>query len=133
MTAFIDSNILVYAFSTDPRRDRAIEIVANGGLINAQVLNELTNVLRRKQRVSWPVIEDVIHSVRQRFPNIPPLTVDTHASAVALARDHGCSFYDALIIAAALDGGCNTLYSEDLQHGRAFGGLAVVNPFLDRQ
>lgn len=129
MTVFIDSNILVYAFSTDPRRGRAIEIVANGGLINAQVLNELTNVLRKKQRISWPVIEDVIHSVRQRFPDIPPLTVDTHASAVVLARDHGVSFYDALIVAAALQAGCDTLYSEDLQHCRAFGALAVVNPF----
>ena len=65
------------------------------------------------------------------LPDVMPLTADTHASALGLARDHGLSFYDALIVAAAIEAGCDTLYSEDLQHGRTIGGLAIVNPFLE--
>jgi predicted nucleic acid-binding protein len=58
-----------------------------------------------------------------------PITYDTHASAVALARDHNFSFYDALIVASALEAGCDTLYSEDFHDGRHFQGLTIVNPF----
>jgi len=58
-----------------------------------------------------------------------PITYDTHASALALARNHNLSFYDALIVASAVEAGCDTLYSEDLQDGRSFAGLAIVNPF----
>ncbi len=53
-----------------------------------------------------------------------------HESAISLARDNGFRIYDALIIAAAIEGRCDTLYSEDLQHGRRFGALTIVNPFL---
>ncbi len=131
MSAFFDTNILVYAYSTDPKRTRAQATVAEGGVISAQVLNEFTNVLRTKQKQEWPVIEAAIRSVRFQFDDIVPLTADTHASAVALARAHGFSFYDALIAAAAIEAGCDTLYSEDLQHGRAIGGLTIRNPFLE--
>jgi predicted nucleic acid-binding protein len=97
--------------------------------VTARVLNEFTNVLRRKQKQDWAVIEAAVQSVRFRFSNIVPLTADTHAAALALARDHALAFYDALIVAAAIEAGCDTLYSEDLQHGRSIGRLAIVNPF----
>jgi predicted nucleic acid-binding protein len=51
--------------------------------------------------------------------------------ALVLARDHTLAFYDALIVAAAIEAGCETLYSEGMQHGRSVGGLTIVNPFLD--
>jgi len=60
-----------------------------------------------------------------------PLTTDIHAHAIKLARGSTLSFYDALVIAAAADAGCRVLLSEDLQHGRKFGGLTVQNPFLE--
>ena len=60
-----------------------------------------------------------------------PITLETHGNAVALARDHGLAFYDALIVASAIEAGCDTLFSEDMQHGRKIGGLAIVNPFLE--
>lgn len=47
------------------------------------------------------------------------------------ARDHNLAFYDALIVAAAIEGGCDTLWSEDMQHGRVIGGLTIRNPFLE--
>ncbi|MBC9882025.1 PIN domain-containing protein [Bradyrhizobium sp. INPA01-394B] len=130
MSAFFDSNILIYAYSTDARRQLALNVIAGGGTISAQVLNEFTNVLRKKQKQDWPVIEAAVQSLRFRFPDIVPLTSDTHAAALALARDHTLAFYDALIIAAAIEAGCDTLYSEDLQHGRNIGGLTIVNPFF---
>ncbi|CCD85710.1 Conserved protein of unknown function; putative PilT protein domain protein [Bradyrhizobium sp. ORS 285] len=130
MSTFFDSNILVYAYSTDPRRDRAIDVIADGGVISVQVLNEFTNVLRRKQKLDWPTVEAALSSIIFRFPDARPLTVATHTTAIALARDHGLQFYDALIVASALDADCDTLVSEDLQHGRSFGSLTIVNPFL---
>lgn len=130
MSTFFDSNILIYAFSTDIRRAPALAAIAGGGVISAQVLNEFTNVLRKKQKQDWPVVEAAVQSVRFRFPDIVPLTSDTHAAALALARDHSVAFYDALILASAIEAGCDTLYSEDMQHGRSIGGLAIVNPFL---
>jgi predicted nucleic acid-binding protein len=127
--AFFDSNVLIYAYSTDRRRDRAIDVVAAGGMISAQVLNEFTNVLRNKQKQDWPIIELAVASIRRQFPEIAPLSAETHAAALALARDHGLAFYDALIVAAALEAGCETLFSEDMQDGRAISGLTIRNPF----
>ena len=130
MSAFFDSNILIYAFSTDTRRAPALAAMASGGVISVQVLNEFTNVLRKKQKQDWPVIEAALDTLRMRFPEIVPLTADTHAAAVALARDHHLAFYDALIVASAIEAGCDELYSEDLQHGRAIDGLTIQNPFI---
>ncbi|MDE2376770.1 PIN domain-containing protein [Bradyrhizobium sp.] len=130
MSPFFDSNILIYAYSTDVRRHRALATIAGGGVISAQVLNEFTNVLRNKQKQDWPVIEAAVRSIRFRFPDIVPLTADIHATALVLASNHALAFYDALIVAAAIEAGCDTLYSEDMQHGRSIGGLSIVNPFF---
>ncbi|MBR0785616.1 PIN domain-containing protein [Bradyrhizobium iriomotense] len=130
MSAFFDSNILIYAYSTDIRRDRALNTIASGGVISTQVLNEFTNVLRKKQKQDWSIIEAAVRSIRFRFPDIVPLTADTHAAALTLARDHNLAFYDALIVATAIEAGCDSLYSEDMQHGRSIGGLTIINPFL---
>ena len=131
MTDFFDTNVFVHAFSNGPKQEPARQMLADGGLISAQVLNEFTNVLRGKLRRSWAEIESAIALVLSRFTEVVPLTAETHAAAVRLARDDGVSFYDALTIAAALEGGCTKLYSEDLQHGRHFGDLVVVNPFRE--
>jgi predicted nucleic acid-binding protein len=127
---FADTNIFVYAFSTDPKRGAAGRVLADGGLISAQVLNEFTNVMRTKARRTWEEIERSLSLILRRFPTVLPLTRKTHAAAVALARDDSLAFYDALILAAAIEARCETLYSEDFQHGRRFGDLKIVNPFL---
>jgi predicted nucleic acid-binding protein len=132
VTPFFDTNVLVYAFLDVAKRARAVDLIASGGVISAQVLNEFTNVARRKHARDWADIERAVSVIRGRFPDVMPLTSDTHAAALGLARDHGLAFYDALIVAAALEGNCDTLYTEDMQHGRKFGGLAIVNPFIER-
>ncbi len=131
MRRFFDTNVLVYAFLDSEKRERALEVLAQGGVISAQVLNEFTHVAHRKRRRPWPEIEAALGTLREWFGDIVPLTSVTHAAAVALARDHGFAFYDALIVAAALEGGCDTLFSEDMQHGRDVGGLTIVNPFAN--
>jgi predicted nucleic acid-binding protein len=128
--AFFDTNILLYAFLDDPKRDRARAILANGGIIGAQVLNEFTNVSRKKLGRSWEEIESALEVIRAQFDPVQPLTAALHAEAVSLARANGFAFYDALIVAAAVEAGCDTLFAEDMQNGRVVEGLIFSNPFL---
>jgi predicted nucleic acid-binding protein len=130
VSAFLDTNILVYAQQTGPKAVISRDLIAQGGTINVQVLNELTNVLRKKGNRSWRDIELVLDDVDNALDPALPLTAATTRAALALARDHGFAYYDALIVAAAIEAGCDTLYSEDLQHGRNIGGLTIINPFL---
>jgi predicted nucleic acid-binding protein len=130
VSAFFDTNILVYAQQTDGMGDRARALFAGGGKLSVQVLNEFTAVSRRKQRRDWREIDEAVADVLTMVDPPLTLTLDLHHSARALAQDHGLSFYDALIVSAAIEAGCDTLFSEDMQHGRSIGGLAIVNPFL---
>ena len=127
---FLDTNVLVYAFAAGDRRSaRAEALLAEGGVIGVQVLNEFTNVARRKLEWSWEQVEAALEVIDELVGPARPLTASIHAHAVEIARDHGLSFYDALIVAAASEADCLVLCSEDLQHGRNFGALAVHNPF----
>jgi predicted nucleic acid-binding protein len=131
LSPFFDTNVLVYAFLDVEKRGPALEALAQGGVISAQVLNEFTRVAHKKRRRSWPEIEAALVVIRDWFRDVVPITSAIHAAAVALARDHSLAFYDALILAAAIEADCETLYSEDFQHGRRFGDLTIVNPFLE--
>ena len=129
MSAFFDTNILVYAQETGGKGERARALLERGGVLGVQVLNEFAVVARRKLGKDWEEIGAAIEDVLALVEPPLPLTMELHVAARALARDHGIAFYDALIVAAALDAGCDTLLSEDLQDGRDLGGLRIVNPF----
>ena len=131
MKAFFDTNILIYAATSDAKKQRAADCLGRGGCASVQVLNEFVHVARRKLRHDWPQIELALGLFRASLDEVVPITLNTHAGGVALAREHGLSFYDALIVASAIEAGCDTLYSEDMQHGRSIGGLAIVNPFRE--
>lgn len=128
---FFDTNILVYIVGQkDERTATAESLVANGGVVSVQVLNELASVSHRKLRMSWPDITDALDAIRVLCPSPIPLTTDTHDTALRLAVKYGFSFYDALIAAAALEAECAILYSEDLQDGQVIEErLTVRNPF----
>jgi predicted nucleic acid-binding protein len=130
LKAFFDTNILVYAQEQGDKADEARALLAAGGVVSVQVLNEFAAVSHRKFGKDWPEIAEAIEDARALVEVPIPLTLALHEAALGLARDHGVSFYDALIVAAALQSGCDNLYSEDMQHDRAFGGLKIVNPFL---
>ena len=130
MSAFLDTNILVYAQQAGPKATIAQDLIAQGGTISVQVLNELTNLLRKKAKRIWRDIELVLDDIDNALDPALPLTAATSRAALTLARDHGFAFYDALIVAAAIEAGCDVLYTEYMQHGRSIGGLNIVNPFL---
>ena len=131
MKAFFDTNVLIYAVSQDERKRGAEHILRSGGVISAQVLNEFTHTARRKLGFDWAVIELAVMQFHDVFDEVRPLTAQTHGAALTLARDHGFAFYDALVVAAAIEAGCDTLYSEDMQHGRTVQDLKILNPFRE--
>ena len=131
MSAFFDTNILIYAQQEGIKPEAARKVMSLGGTVSIQVLNEFAAVCRRKMRHGWTEIEEAIEDVLALVARPVPLTIETHRAALALARDHNLSFYDALIVASALEASCDTLYSEDLQNGRAIGGLTIRNPFIE--
>jgi predicted nucleic acid-binding protein len=129
--SFFDTNVLVYLASGDAvKADRAEAAIAAGGAISVQVLNEITNVARRKMKMSWADTHTFLDMLRGLL-TVYPLTVEVHETGLGLAERYGFSTYDAMIAASALHAGCNTLWSEDMQHGMALDeGLRIVNPFL---
>jgi predicted nucleic acid-binding protein len=129
VSVFFDTNILVYAQQNGAKADRARTLLAAGGVLSVQVLNEFAAVARRKLGKEWDDIGDAIDDVLALVDPPLPLTMVLQARAREIARDHGFGFYDALIVAAALDAGCDTLLSEDLQDNRVLGALTIVNPF----
>ena len=129
--AFIDTNILLYLMSEDSNKaDRAETIVRAGGTISVQVLNELANVTHRKLAMSWMEINELLSLIRSLCSSIEPLTIETHDLGKLIAERYKLSVYDAMIVAAALLGGCETLYSEDMQDGLLIDNqLRICNPF----
>jgi predicted nucleic acid-binding protein len=130
--AFFDTNILVYVVGQkDKRTDAAEALLAGGGIISVQVLNELANMSRKKLRMSWEAINEVLAAIRVLCPSPLPLTIDTHHAGRRIAAKYGYSMFDGLIAASALEAECDTLYSEDLQDGQVIEGRVTVrNPFL---
>ena len=132
MTAFFDTNVLVYAQGSGAKGDAARRALADGGIISVQVLNEFANVLRRKFRLEWNIVAAAVADARELFDSIRHLDIETHEAAIELAEAHGFSFYDSLIVASALRAQCETLLTEDLQDGRRIDSLVVINPFASK-
>ena len=134
---FLDTNVLVYDLDpADPHKqavaqgliERAIE--EETGIISFQVVQECLNVITQKARRRLSAedaesyLEQVLAPLCRVFPNMA-----LYRHALSVKQRWRFSFYDSLIIAAALEGGCRTLYSEDLQHGQEVAELRIVDPF----
>ena len=130
-SAFLDTNVLIYALAKgDPRSIQAEELLATGGVISVQILNEFASVARRKMSMSWNEVTDALGAFRVLCPSPLPITIETHEAALRVAETYGYGIYDALVIAAALEVGCETLYSEDLHDGQTIDGRVTIrNPF----
>lgn len=128
---FIDSNVVLYLLSGDVQKaDRAEALLRQKPIISVQVLNEVTQVCRRKLKMEWDEIAQFLDLVRSFCRKITPLTTETHDLARRLAQQYQLSFYDACIVAAARLEGCQTLYSEDMHHGLILEeSLTLRNPF----
>jgi predicted nucleic acid-binding protein len=127
---FADTNVLLYLISRDAAKARRAEKLLSARIaISVQVLNEFASVARRKHSLEWTELVEILAGIRH-FAELQPLTLDTHLHGLALAERYGFSLYDAMIAAAALQAGCDTLMSEDFQPGQVIDGrLKIVNPF----
>ena len=135
MRSLFDTNLLVYADSADePKKQRrAIDLIklhraAGTAVLSTQTMQEFVSVALRKLRLPPALIRERL-AFYSRF-EIVSASPDLMAGALDLHVLHGLSFYDALVLQAAIAGGCQQLLSEDMQHGATFGGVRIVNPFL---
>jgi predicted nucleic acid-binding protein len=130
LKAFVDTNIVVYANSDDLKSRRAQAVLELAQVISVQILNEFANVARRRLGKSIDQIAAVSQMLRQIF-EVRAVTIELHDAALGICDRYGFQFYDSLIVATALEAGCNTLYSEDLRHQQLIDKrLRIINPFV---
>lgn len=134
---FVDTNVLVYAHdvSETDKRTKARALVLKGLsedriVLSAQVLSEFFVTITQKVKHPLPVAKAREELEILRAATLIDIDADLVLEAVDLKIKHKNSYWDSLIIAAALKGSCRRLYSEDLQSGQRLGPLEIVNPFL---
>jgi len=139
MKYFFDTNVLVYLFDADSPEKRKIARAllqkhAGDGdiLLSTQVLQEFYVAVTRK--LARPLGAAAAADAVANFAELPLVTIDAKLvlSAIDRSRDSRLSFWDALIVQAAIEGHAGTLYSEDMQHGLVLDNLRIVNPFPGR-
>jgi predicted nucleic acid-binding protein len=127
--SFFDTNVLHHLLSKDAAKaDRAEALLASGGVVSVQVLNEFASVASRKLAMTIAEIREILTTIRAACA-VMPLDIETHDLGLDIAERHRFSIYDALIVAAAVRAGCAILYTEDLQHGQIIEKLQIQNPF----
>ena len=130
MAHFVDTNIAVYAFGADAKSERALASMA-GATISVQVLNEFASVCLRKLHYDRPTLDALITNIRGEVGSIVPVTEEAHDLARRIVFRYKLGFYDSVLIASALLADCDTLYSEDMQHGLLIEDqLRIINPFV---
>lgn len=137
MKYFFDTNVLVYLFDADSpgkRKQARALFQAHAGagdiLLSTQVLQEFYVVVTRK--LERPLGAAAAAEATENFAELPMVNIDSKLVLSAIRRSHASrlSFWDALIVQAAIEGHASTLYSEDMQNGLTLDSLKVVNPFL---
>jgi predicted nucleic acid-binding protein len=128
---FFDTNTLLYLFSSDTNKaDWISKNIQKSNVISVQVLNEFTSASLKKIKVSTKELDEFLGLFLEIF-TIKPLDVETFNSGLRISRRYGYHQYDSMIIAAAIQAGCQRLYSEDLQHKQVIDKkLQIVNPFI---
>ena len=133
---FIDTNVLVYRYdSRDPVKQlRAQELVKSGienqtAVVSAQVLGEFFTTVTRKIQI--PLSTEEAQAAVDLISTLTVVALDLGLvrRAISTHRRYVISYWDALIVAAAESAGCTRILSEDLNHGQAYNGVLVVNPF----
>jgi predicted nucleic acid-binding protein len=126
---FFDTNVLLYLLSKDAAKaDRAEALLAIGGIVSVQVLNEFASVATRKLAMTIPEIREILSTIRAVCV-VRSLDIETHELGLEMAERYGFSIYDGLIVAAAVRAGSAILYTEDLQQGQVIDQVTIQNPF----
>ena len=128
---FFDTNTLLYLLSSDTKKaDWVSKNLQQSNVISVQVLNEFSSASIRKIKISNSELDEFLDLFTSIF-NIRSLDIDTFETGLIVSRRYGYHHYDSMIIAAALQAGCEKLYSEDMQHRQIIDKrLQIVNPFL---
>ena len=128
---FFDTNTLLYLLSSDSKKaDWVSSNLQQSNVISVQVLSEFTSASLRKIKISNNELDEFLDLFISVF-NIRPLNVETFETGLAVSRRYGYHHYDSMIIAAALQAGCETLYSEVMHHRQMIDKrLQIVNPFI---
>ncbi len=127
----IDSNILIYAFAkqNDFRKGVAIDIIESCDILSLQALNETIYVLRKKFNFTFDDIDKIIDFLKLHFV-ISEISLTTLKKGITISKKYQLSFWDSMMIAAAIENRCTILFSEDLQHEQIIEGkLKIINPF----
>ena len=135
MSIFFDTNVLVYCTDTTAPKKQAIAralvstaSASGDAMVSTQVLIELFNVLTRKQQMPAANAQTLIAAYTGW--SVVPSDLTLVTAAIEKSTQHQLSIWDAMVIEAALRGGAQTLYTEDLTHGQRFDAITVVNPFI---
>lgn len=127
----LDTNIAIYAFDdVSPKAPVARSVLASVAFVSVQVLNEFANVTVRKRRRSWADARWGVSRIQAAIPQVRAISAADNMDALRIAERYRLTFYDSLMLAAALSGGARTIYSEDMQHDLVIdGALRIVDPF----
>ena len=136
MSVFIDTNVLVYSVSAAtedaPKRSVALALLAEADIhLSLQVVQEFIHTSFRKKRISMDPL--ALRICTRQLLTLPCHIPDAASvlKSLDLQQKHQVSYWDATSIASALELGCQTLYSEVLNHGQDYSGIKVINPFLE--
>ena len=125
-----DTNIVIYAFAGSDKKDAASAALRTCDFLSVQVLNEYASTGIRKRRLPWEEVAADIETLKRAITQILPIDSISNGEALRLAERYRLSFYDSLMLAVALRGGAQTIYSEDMQNGLVIDGtLRIVDPF----
>ncbi len=133
---FLDTNILIYCYSIDEKEKQykalsLLEKHSDDSLISTQVINELSNILFKKFKLTSTEIENTILEI-DNYIGIVNFTITTQIKALKIKEKYKLQFYDSLIIATAIENKCSILYSEDMQDGLIIdSALTIINPFKE--
>lgn len=133
---FLDTNIVIYSYSEDEPKKQEIandilEEYSSQIIISNQVINELSNTLFRKFKLDANQVRAVVLELNDNFP-IVNFNLETQLKGIEIKEKYKLQFYDSMILATALENGCNIVYSEDMQHGQVIEDkLTIINPFKE--
>ena len=135
---FIDTNVFIYSFDIEQpaKQKRSLELIQVGlgtgfGIISTQVIQEFLNVATRKFAIpmkpedSKAYLRSVMNPMCQVYPDL-----SLNEACLDLQVETGYSFFDSLILAAAIRGGCNFLFTEDMQDGQEIDSVTIKNPYI---
>jgi predicted nucleic acid-binding protein len=128
-TDFLDSNVLLYLPTSETAKaEKVVALLADGGTVSIQVLNEFASVALRKLGRTMPEVRAALTNIRV-LCTVVETNLAAHALGLDIAERYKFSIHDSMLLAAAQNAGCRTFYSEDLQHGQKIDNLTIRNPF----